>query len=198
MLAATSDVLRHTAHWIGRSAALPLRAMLPAAAMLLAWPMLQIWLDDADVSFLTAFVLAYALLLVLHADGLIRHLRAQVAITATVAVVLSAGPGVLMVLIGAANPILCQHSVTVLLVAMAATSARWAFQRKPRAAVAPADFGLACGVAVAALILSQANEMMIQQLSPALWLVFFALLPGLAQILLRIGGGAIPDPPRRT
>lgn len=168
-----------------RSAAFPVEVMLPGVAILLAWPLLRVSLDDQGSAFMVAFALGMALRLALKSDVLIRRTRAHFTGAATVPLILICGPGLLAVLLFAAEPIYCQRFLSVYFLMAAAlyvldvidgnhamVRARW-----PEPWMRSTDGTLTRALAVYNLAMVLANETLIASASQTTWLLYFGLLP---------------------
>jgi hypothetical protein len=174
-----------------RTSPFPVEILLPGLLILSAWPVLRIWLDDERAAFMAAFVLGLGLRLAMKSDRFIAQLRAQFSSRASVILVLICGPGILALLIWAGDPILCQRFLSLYFLIAAALYIidiadgnysilrfRW-----PEPQMRSADASLSRAMVMYNLGMVLVNEAVIKEASQTTWLMYFAFLPLLSNII---------------
>jgi hypothetical protein len=166
--------------------------LLPLVVMSLAWAVLRILALPEQEAFMSAFVLATGLLVVMRADGTIATLQAKISNRQALTIAVLIGPAALAVLIWKGDPLWCQRflsvyfGVTACLYLLDVIDGRHAMVRyllpgdRPRGA----DPMLSRVLAVCYMALVLLNETLIQQAPLAVWLVYFGLLPALLHRLI--------------
>lgn len=173
---------------------LPRNALLPAAALLIAYPALSILLGPGEggQAFVTAFLLALALRVALRFETLLRQLLGQFSHreTAAMALLVTLTPLVLLASVG--DPLWCQRSLSAYYIVVGSMfvsdmlagrsdMARRFWPLDQMEAHLPAMTRAMVLYNLGFLIL---NETMIRAVDPSHWLVYWALLPALAHLVL--------------
>lgn len=185
MIETIADEFMNFVGVLRRSAAFPVEVMLPGVVILLAWPLLRVWLDDQGQAFMVAFVLGMGLRLALKSETLIRRTRAHFTGAATVPLILICGPGLLSLLVFAAEPIYCQRFLSIYFLMASALyvldviDGNYAMVRAryPEVWMRRTDGTLTRALAVYNLAMVLANETLIASASQSTWLLYFGLLP---------------------
>ena len=166
--------------------------LVPGLFSLVGWPLLRIGFDDARAAFMVAFVAAIALRLAMRADHSIRKARANLSGRATVILTLMIGPGVLGLLVWAADPALCQRFLSLYFIVIAALyvidviDGRNTLVRHfwPDPQMRAGDAVMTRVMAVYNLAMVLLNETVMQAASQTTWLLYFALLPLLSHVVM--------------
>lgn len=169
----------------------PLMAV-PAVVLMATWPMFQILFADQAAAFMSAFVLATAIRLALRLDLLVVRMRKSASPRMIAVVLLLTGPGILGLLIWAAEPIWCQRFLTAYFLMMAGLHAldvidganrlievNWPGLVLPRAGQAMSQ---ALVIHYFGMVLL--NETLIARADPTIWLLYFGVLPVMSRLLL--------------
>lgn len=175
-----------------RTPPVPFALLAPGLFILIVWPLLRIGFDDARAAFMVAFVAAIALRLAMRADSSIRAARARLAPRTTVILTLAFGPGVLGLLIWAADPLLCQRFLSLYFGVIAALYVIDVIDGRntlvqhfwPDPAMRAGDATMTRVMAVYNLAMVLLNETVVQTASQTTWLLYFGLLPLLSHIVM--------------
>lgn len=166
--------------------------LVPGLFILIAWPLLRIGFDDARTAFMVAFVAAIAMRLAMRAEDNIRDTRTYLSGRTTVVLTLAFGPGVLALLIWAADPTVCQRFLSAYFVVIAALyvidviDGRNTLVRHfwPDPQMRAGDGVMTRVLAVYNLAMVLLNETVVQTASQTTWLLYFGLLPLLSHVVM--------------
>lgn len=173
---------------------LPRNALLPAAVLAVAYPALSVLLGpgEAGQAFVTAFLLALALRVALRFESVLRQLLGQFSRRETAAMALLVTLTPLILLASVDDPLWCQRSLSAYYIVVGSMfvsdmlagrddMARRFWPWKQMEAHLPAMTRAMVLYNLGFLIL---NETMIRTLAPTQWLVYWALVPALAHLVL--------------
>lgn len=173
---------------------LPRNALLPAAVLLIAYPALSVLLGpgESGQAFVTAFLLALALRVALRFETLLRQLLGQFSHRETAAMALLVTLSPLVLLASVDDPLWCQRSLSAYYIVVGSMfvsdmlagrddMARRFWPWPQMEAHLPAMTRAMVLYNLGFLIL---NETMIRAVDPSHWLVYWALLPALAHLVL--------------
>lgn len=169
----------------------PLMAV-PAVVLMVSWPMFQVLFDDQAAAFMSAFVLAMAIRLALRFDLLVVRMGRSASPRVVAAVVLLTGPGILSALIWVGEPIWCQRFLSAYFLVMAGLHGldvmdgtnRIVLANWPRLVLPQAGQAMSRALVIHYLGMVLLNETLIALADPALWLLYFGLLPLVSRVLL--------------
>ncbi len=191
-LARVVEALADFVQFVRRQLSVDPLLIVPAVLLLLSWPMFQILFDNRAEAFMCAFVLAMAARLALRFDLLVLRLGRAASPRTVAILMLVAGPGILAALIWRGEPIWCQRFLSVYFLTMAALhcldvvdgahrmiKASWPRLVLPRAAQIMSQTLVIYYLSMALL-----NETLISQVDPAVWLLYFGLLPLMSRMVL--------------
>lgn len=168
---------------------------IPGAVLLVGYPVLAVGLgpDHAGQAFTTAFLAALAVRIGMGFEGMVRRMLTRYSATQTVLLALAFAALPLIFLAGADDPVWCQRMQSVFYVAIGGIFLMDVL--KGRTATAASFWpdaemrhhlpNLTRMMVVYNLTFLLLNETLIQTLSVSHWLVFWAVLPVLGQIVLR-------------
>jgi hypothetical protein len=173
---------------------LPRHALLPAAALAVAYPALSVLLGpgEAGQAFVTAFLLALALRVALRFENVLRQLLGQFSRRETAAMALLVTLTPLVLLASVDDPLWCQRSLSAYYIVVGSMfvsdmlagrddMARRFWPWQQMAEHLPAMTRAMVLYNLGFLIL---NETMIRTVAPTQWLVYWALVPALAHLVL--------------
>lgn len=171
---------------------IPFQILVPGLVIVISWPLLRIGFDDARAAFMVSFVAAMALRLAMQADNNIRSTRVHLSAQSTVALTLILGPGVLGLMILAADPMLCQRFLSLYFLVIAAlyiidvVDGRSTLVRHfwPDPQMRAGDATMTRVMAVYNLAMVLLNETVMQTASQTTWLLYFGLLPLLSHVVM--------------
>ncbi len=165
----------------------------PAVILMISWPMFQVLFDDRPQAFMSAFVLAMAVRLGLRFDIVAKHLGKSAAPRMVAALVLLQGPGLMGALIWMGEPIWCQRFLSIYFVCMAVlhlldllSGAHRMIKVSWPALILPrAELLMSQVLVIYYMGLFLLNETLIAQVDPAVWLLYFGILPLLSRMVLK-------------
>lgn len=169
--------------------------VLPGAAALVAYPALSVLLGPGNggQAFATAFLIGFAAQCVFGFEGVLRRVRTVSAPVGSTLVALAVVCLPLLVLTAVDDPLWCQRVQSAVYLGLGALfavdllSGRLGIAARfwPDAEMRAHLPNLTRGMVVYAATLLVLNETMIQITDPSQWLLFWAVLPLLSQVLLR-------------
>lgn len=168
---------------------------IPGAVLLLSYPVLSVLLGTGHESeaFVTAFMLALAARVAFGFEDMVQRMRARYSPgqTAVLAMVLAGLP--LIILAFAADPLSCQRLQSAIYLVIAAVFLSDVMHKRvttaasfwPDAAMRPYLQRLSRMMVVCYFAFLALNEILIQWIAASHWLLFWALVPVMAQVVLR-------------
>ena len=173
---------------------LPRHVLLPGMIAVISYPLLSVLLDDGlqGQAFVTAFVLALALRIVLRFDGIVATLLHRFGRGQAVVIALMIGLGPVGLLVSAGDPLWCQRAQSVYYILfgsvflsdMIAGRNDMALRLWPWEGMAAHLSAMTRIMVLFNLGLLLLNEAMIVSVDPSHWLLFWAALPVIGHLVL--------------
>lgn len=173
---------------------LPRKTFLPGVVLIVAYPLLSVLLGPGEggQAFVTAFLLALAVRIAVRFDGIVTRLLEQFSRreTVVIAIVLAMGP--LSLLFSVDDPLWCQRGQSAYYIVlgsmfvsdMLANRHDMAARFWPGPEMAPHLPAMTRIMVLFNLGFLLLNETMIRALEPSHWLLFWAVLPVIAHVVL--------------
>ena len=173
---------------------LPRKTFLPGAVLVVAYPLLSVLLGPGGggQAFVTAFLLALALRIAVRFEGIVTRLLERFGRHETVMIALLIGMGPLFLLSSVDDPLWCQRAQSAYYIVlgsmfvsdMLANRHDMAARFWPWPEMAPHLPAMTRIMVLFNLGFLLLNETMIRHLDPSPWLLFWAVLPVAAHVVL--------------
>lgn len=194
MLRHTLETLRLLLEMFRDVPPLPRKTFLPGVVLIVAYPLLSVLLGRGEdgQAFVTAFLLALAVRIAVRFDGIVARLLDRFGRRETVMIALLLGMGPLFLLSSVDDPLWCQRAQSAYYIVlgsmfvsdMLANRHDMAARFWPGAEMAPYLPALTRVMVLFNLGFLLLNETMIRALDPSHWLLFWAVLPVIAHVVL--------------
>ncbi len=178
-----TNVLADFVDFVRRQLTIDPLLRLPVMILLLSWAMFQILFGDRAEAFMSAFVLAMAVRLVLRFEIVVLKLGQAASPRIVAALALIAGPGILAWLIWQGDPFWCQRFLSTYFLIMAGLhgldvvdgaklmiKSGW-----PRLVLPRANQFMSQCLVIYYFAMVLLNETLISQVDPAVWLLYFGV-----------------------
>jgi hypothetical protein len=188
-----TNVLADFVDFVRRQLTIDPLLRLPVMILLLSWPMFQILFDDRAEAFMSAFVLAMAVRFALRFEIMVLKLGQAASPRIVAALALIAGPGILAWLIWQGDPLWCQRFLSTYFLIMAGLHAldvvdgahRMIKSGWPGLVLPRANQIMSQCLVIYYFAMVLLNETLISQVDPAVWLLYFGVLPLMSRMILQ-------------